>query len=446
VCHAPPSPLQLLLRRGVRAQLMAEREAMLAQFCAELEGLDARRAGRFDDGGEGTRLWGPCPMDGEGDPLPGTRLVVAPCRRGRPEASRSAAAARKAKGAAPPAQYAPINARARNESPAAADMSWALAVRSAWRRWRPRRGAARPRRPPRVRGRLQGPDVSPGRFQVRRWMMGGASPRRRRCACGGRGQRVSYHAVAVAPLQAETLREWVEVTSRAAGRLSLEMTGRLMEFDTEGNMTVRYSEAMVVLLRLRARRRSHSSSVPTHARSTPPAPQRRAPAHGVGLAIPDRIRAAAAEAEKYYRFGVQLQKVRLSPQCTEAAGKRPHLPRSLCPARAGRDVLQRDGRRDHTRAEAHAARAAPGPSRRSCRCACGSVRVPEEGPSRRSCRCACVPACVCACVPEEGASEKVVQVRLLRSVRVPEEGAFEKVVQVRAPVGLCVCACVTVCA
>ena len=54
-----------------------------------------------------------------------------------------------------------------------------------------------------------------------------------------------------AAAQADTLREWVEVTETAlrGGRLSLEMTGRLMEFDAEGNMTVRYSEAMVVLLR-----------------------------------------------------------------------------------------------------------------------------------------------------------------------------------------------------
>jgi dynein heavy chain 2, cytosolic len=70
------------------------------------------------------------------------------------------------------------------------------------------------------------------------------------------------------------------------GRLSLEMTGRLMEFDADGNMVVRYSEAMVTLLR----------------------DVRQLTA--VGLAIPERIRAAAAEAEKYYRFGVQLQKVR----------------------------------------------------------------------------------------------------------------------------------------
>ena len=36
-----PSLTQLMARRGVRAHLMAEREAMLAQFSAELEGLDA---------------------------------------------------------------------------------------------------------------------------------------------------------------------------------------------------------------------------------------------------------------------------------------------------------------------------------------------------------------------------------------------------------------------
>jgi dynein heavy chain 2 len=69
------------------------------------------------------------------------------------------------------------------------------------------------------------------------------------------------------------------------GELSLESTGRIMEFDADGNMRVRYSEQLVALLR-----------------------DARALAEQ-GLAVPKEVRAAAADAEKYYRYAVQLQKV-----------------------------------------------------------------------------------------------------------------------------------------
>jgi hypothetical protein len=87
---------QLLSRRGVRAQLMQEREAMLAQFSAEVEGLDADVRAR------------------------------------EAQASKANAARKRDKGAAASAaaSYAPLNARGRNESATAADISWALAMRS----------------------------------------------------------------------------------------------------------------------------------------------------------------------------------------------------------------------------------------------------------------------------------------------------------------------------
>jgi dynein heavy chain 2, cytosolic len=69
------------------------------------------------------------------------------------------------------------------------------------------------------------------------------------------------------------------------GELSLEMTGRVMEFDVEGNMIVNYSERLVPLLR-DTRQLSE-----------------------LGLAVPDRVKKAAADAEKYYRFGIMLKKV-----------------------------------------------------------------------------------------------------------------------------------------
>ena len=69
------------------------------------------------------------------------------------------------------------------------------------------------------------------------------------------------------------------------GELSLESTGRIMEFDADGNMRVRYSERLVALLR--------------DARAL----------LEQGLAVPKEVRAAAADAEKFYRYAVQLQKV-----------------------------------------------------------------------------------------------------------------------------------------
>ena len=69
------------------------------------------------------------------------------------------------------------------------------------------------------------------------------------------------------------------------GELSLEMTGRVMEFDVDGNMIVNYSERLVSLLR-------DSRQLAE-----------------LGLAVPDRVKKAAADAEKYYRFGIMLKKV-----------------------------------------------------------------------------------------------------------------------------------------
>ena len=68
--------------------------------------------------------------------------------------------------------------------------------------------------------------------------------------------------------------------------LSVQVSGNLMEIDSvSGNMIVNYSESLVALLR------------DTRQLS------------GLGFAIPRDIQRAAAEGEKYFRFGVQLKKV-----------------------------------------------------------------------------------------------------------------------------------------
>jgi len=81
--------------------------------------------------------------------------------------------------------------------------------------------------------------------------------------------------------------EWVATTEERLrdGHLSLQMTGQVMDFDIDGNMVVNYSEDLVILLR-EVRQLTE-----------------------LGVNVPDRIRRAAADAEKYYRYGVMLKKV-----------------------------------------------------------------------------------------------------------------------------------------
>jgi dynein heavy chain 2, cytosolic len=87
--------------------------------------------------------------------------------------------------------------------------------------------------------------------------------------------------------QQDVLSSWIEGTEAAlrAGTLSLDASGRVVDFDRDGNIVVRYSEGMVTLVR-DVRQLGEK-----------------------GFSVPPRIKAAAMEAEALYRFGVQLQKV-----------------------------------------------------------------------------------------------------------------------------------------
>lgn len=87
--------------------------------------------------------------------------------------------------------------------------------------------------------------------------------------------------------QSDLFATWRKDTEEALedGKLQLEMSGRVMEFDVAGNMTVNYSERLVGLLR-----------------DTRQLLEMR-------LAVPEKIRNAAKNAERYYRFGVCLTKV-----------------------------------------------------------------------------------------------------------------------------------------
>ena len=85
----------------------------------------------------------------------------------------------------------------------------------------------------------------------------------------------------------EEFEKWCSDTEDALedGQLSLEMTGTLMEISHEGTLMVNYSERLVQLLR-EVRQLDE-----------------------LGHSVPRKIRAAAADAEKYYRYGVMLKKV-----------------------------------------------------------------------------------------------------------------------------------------
>jgi len=55
----------------------------------------------------------------------------------------------------------------------------------------------------------------------------------------------------VSRLQADVFREWVDATEGEvrSGRLSVDVGAKLIEFDKDGNVVVRFNEAMVTLMR-----------------------------------------------------------------------------------------------------------------------------------------------------------------------------------------------------
>lgn len=210
-----------LRRPRVRRALTAEREAILAQFSAELSGL-------------------------EGD------LTA------RSAALRAAGGSRRGGSASSGGGFAGAGRvgsllRGRNESAAVADIAWADTARA---RVRALSGAA----------------------------TGLLSDLRAFKECLDMGRDLGD---ALARYQSDVFAGWCEAAESAlrAGSLSLDAAGRVVDFDRDGNIVVRYSEGLVVLVR----------DVRQLAEK--------------GFAVPSRIRSAAGEAEALYRFGVQLQKV-----------------------------------------------------------------------------------------------------------------------------------------
>ncbi|CAK4090165.1 unnamed protein product [Aphanomyces euteiches] len=92
----------------------------------------------------------------------------------------------------------------------------------------------------------------------------------------------------------EHIRSWQEEVEEHLNSKdsSLKLSGRLMEIDKSGNLTVNYSEFLVTLLRdVRQLMELNSND------------------QGKRPWVPPRIMEVASEAEKYYRYGVTLKKV-----------------------------------------------------------------------------------------------------------------------------------------
>ncbi|RHY58768.1 hypothetical protein DYB34_000770 [Aphanomyces astaci] len=95
----------------------------------------------------------------------------------------------------------------------------------------------------------------------------------------------------------EHIRSWQEDVEEnlSTSESSLKLSGRLMEIDKAGILTVNYSEFLVTLLR--------DVRQLTELNATDPGSKQRAPW------VPPRVLQVALEAEKYYRYGVTLKKV-----------------------------------------------------------------------------------------------------------------------------------------
>lgn len=91
----------------------------------------------------------------------------------------------------------------------------------------------------------------------------------------------------------EQVLAWQEEVQDALddGQISLEMSGRLMEIDVDGNLVVNYSERLVSLLR-EVRQLNEIQ-----------------PASSSSAWVPKKIAKLAQEGEKFYRYGVTLKKV-----------------------------------------------------------------------------------------------------------------------------------------
>ncbi|OQR98203.1 dynein heavy chain [Achlya hypogyna] len=127
---------------------------------------------------------------------------------------------------------------------------------------------------------------------------------------------------------AEHVRAWQEDVDDSLRTSDLKLTGRLIEIDKAGNLTVNYSEFLVTLLR----------DVRTLVELSDGQPW-----------VPARIADVAAEAEKYYRFGVTLKKVANFYNNMEAQIIEEQKPMLLDALIAFEDIVKRPGKASTTK-------------------------------------------------------------------------------------------------
>ncbi|KAL8004079.1 putative AAA+ ATPase domain, dynein heavy chain region D6 P-loop domain-containing protein [Plasmopara halstedii] len=149
-------------------------------------------------------------------------------------------------------------------------------------------------------------------------------------------QQCERLAAKASGLVLDRVRDWQESTIRALdddddrnNGHSLRLQGRLMQIDKQsGDLVVNFSEFLVTLLR-DVRQLTELSSQ-----------QRMAPSEAW---VPTRVRQVAEEAEKYYRFGVTLQKVANFYNSIEAQIIDEQKPMLLDSLLAFEDAVQRPG-------------------------------------------------------------------------------------------------------
>ncbi|KUF93461.1 hypothetical protein AM588_10011263 [Phytophthora nicotianae] len=133
----------------------------------------------------------------------------------------------------------------------------------------------------------------------------------------------------------DRVRDWQESMLRALdddddnnGGQSLRLRGRLMQIDKQsGDLVVNFSEFLVTLLRDVRQLTELSSQQPAQSEAW----------------VPTRVRQVAEEAEKYYRFGVTLQKVANFYNSIEAQIIDEQKPMLLDSLLAFEDAVQRPG-------------------------------------------------------------------------------------------------------
>ena len=104
--------------------------------------------------------------------------------------------------------------------------------------------------------------------------------------------------------QTDVFQAWCAAynSSLKSGRLALDLAGPMMQFDSAGNMIVRFPEALVILLHdCRRWAELGGAAVASANKGGKPA--------AALFALPDSLRTVASDGERFFRYGLQLHRV-----------------------------------------------------------------------------------------------------------------------------------------